>query len=281
MTPSLFEGGAVSLTATALAAARTNGDGTQPWSAAAAVQLSPGSVSSMPATPVTVMESSLRQPPFIIVPRRDILRQLSLGAALMTVPGLFAEELARTPRLTEGPFYPDKFPLDTDNDLLVLGDSLTPAVGDVTWLTGRVLNSRGEPVRNALVEIWQCDANGVYIHTRSFGGHERQDKNFQGYGRFLTGRTGEYVFRTIRPVPYSGRTAHIHAKVRQNQKELLTTQIFIKGFAGNERDNLWSNIRDPKARELVTVPFDPIKVSQGVTQLAANCDLILGITPEG
>ena len=225
------------------------------------------------------MKHNLLHAPSIIVPRRGFLRQLSLGAAFMTVPGLFAEELARTPKLTEGPFYPDKFPLDTDNDLLVLGDSLTPAVGDITWFTGKVLDARGEPVRNALVEIWQCDVNGVYIHTKSFGGHDRQDKNFQGYGRFLTGQTGEYGFRTIRPVPYSGRTAHIHVKVRQNQKELLTTQIFIKGFAGNEKDNLWSNFRDPKIRDLVTVPFTPIKVGQ-TSQLSAYCDLVLGMTPQ-
>src|SRR5437016_7413284 len=134
--------------------------------------------------------------------RRGFLRHIGLGAALMAVPGAFAEELSRTPRLTEGPFYPDKLPLDTDNDLLIVNDSITPAVGEVTWLSGRVLDSRGDAVRNALVEIWQCDHNGVYIHSRNMAGHSQQDKNFQGFGRFLTGSTGEYVFRTIKPVPY-------------------------------------------------------------------------------
>src|SRR5258707_15600635 len=89
---------------------------------------------------------------------------LALGvgaAALMTVRGAFAEELARTPRLTEGPFYPDKLPLDTDNDLIIINDSITPAIGEVTWVSGRVLDSRGDPIRNALIEIWQCDHNGV------------------------------------------------------------------------------------------------------------------------
>jgi protocatechuate 3,4-dioxygenase beta subunit len=138
--------------------------------------------------------------------RRSFLRQLSFSAALLATPGAFAEELARTPRLTEGPFYPDKLPLDTDNDLLIVNDRITPAVGEIAWLGGRVLDARGEPIRNALVEIWQCDHNGVYLHSGNFGGHTQQDANFQGYGRFLTSGTGEYVFRTIKPVPYPGRT---------------------------------------------------------------------------
>src|SRR5436190_18633798 len=94
--------------------------------------------------------------------RRRFLRSISIGAALLAVPGAFAEELTRTPRQTEGPFYPDKLPLDTDNDLIIVNDNLTPALGEVTWVSGRVLDARGDPIRNALVEIWQCDANGVY-----------------------------------------------------------------------------------------------------------------------
>src|SRR6266571_7962299 len=97
--------------------------------------------------------------PDLLPNRRHFLGRLSLGAALFTVPGAFAEELLRTPRLTEGPFYPDKLPLDTDNDLLLINDRLTPAVGEVTWLSGRVLDAHGDPIRNALVEIWQCDHN--------------------------------------------------------------------------------------------------------------------------
>ena len=67
----------------------------------------------------------------------------------------------------EGPFYPDKLPLDTDNDLLIINDGITPAVGEITHLTGRILDAKGNPVRNALVEIWQCDSNGAYLHTGS------------------------------------------------------------------------------------------------------------------
>ena len=136
------------------------------------------------------------------------------GAAAFTTRGLFADELVRTPRQTEGPFYPNKLPLDTDNDLLVINDGITPAVGEVTYLTGRILDAKGGPVRNALVEIWQVDNNGAYIHTEDPHG-EKHDKNFQGFGRFLTGSTGEYYFRTIKPVLYTGRTRHIHFKIKK------------------------------------------------------------------
>src|SRR4051812_49393383 len=104
-----------------------------------------------------------------------------------TVRGAFAEELTRTPSQTEGPFYPNKLPLDTDNDLLVINDGITPAIGDVTHLTGKILDAKGNPVKNAVVEIWQCDANGVYLHTKdSEPKKDKQDKNFQGFGRFVT-----------------------------------------------------------------------------------------------
>ncbi len=225
------------------------------------------------------MNTNFLQPVSFAPSRRAFLRQLALGSALFAVPGAFAEELTRTPRLTEGPFYPDKLPLDTDNDLLIVNNGITPAVGEASWVSGRVLDSRGEPIRNALVEIWQCDHNGVYLHSRNFGGHEKQDKNFQGYGRFLTGSTGEYVFRTIKPMPYTGRTPHIHYKVRRSGKELLTTQLFIKGYPGNERDNVWSNVRDAKARTAITVDFAPLKGSR-IGELAARFDLVLGFTPE-
>src|SRR5438477_10385727 len=101
-----------------------------------------------------------------LLTRRGVLRGgLALGALALFTPGVFAEQLARTPRLTEGPFYPDKLPLDTDNDLLLVNDAITPAVGEVTHLTGRVLGPSGEPIRDAVVEIWQVDNRGVYLHS--------------------------------------------------------------------------------------------------------------------
>ena len=93
----------------------------------------------------------------------------AVGIGALFTPGVFAQKLIQTPRQTEGPFYPNKMPLDTDNDLLIINNAITPAVGEVTHLTGRVLDNRGNPVKGALVEIWQVDHNGCYIHSRDSG----------------------------------------------------------------------------------------------------------------
>ena len=215
----------------------------------------------------------------IILPRsrRDFLSTLVLGATAFTTRGLFADELVRTPKQTEGPFYPNKLPLDTDNDLLVINDGITPAVGEVTYLTGRILDAKGDPVRSALVEIWQVDNKGVYIHTRDSSGRNR-DTNFQGYGRFTTSSSGEYYFRTIKPVPYTGRTPHIHVKVKKGGKELLTTQIFVSGHPQNQRDGVLRGVRNAFDRELVLVDFKPIKESK-IGELSAQFDIVVGRTP--
>jgi len=206
-----------------------------------------------------------------------------LGAAAFTTPGVFAEQLALagTPPMTEGPFYPDKLPLDTDNDLIIINNSITPAVGDITHLTGRVLDASGSRMRNVVVEIWQCDANQVYLHTAdSVNKADQRDKNFQGFGRFLTGSKGEYYFRTIKPVPYPGRPApHIHVKVKKADRELLTTQMYINGHPGNRRDGVFGDLRDPIDRELVLIDFKPVKDSK-IGELAANFDIVLGRTPD-
>jgi protocatechuate 3,4-dioxygenase, beta subunit len=210
--------------------------------------------------------------------RRAFLGSLALGASAFAARGAFAEELVRTPRQTEGPFYPDKLPLDTDNDLIVVNDNLTSAVGEITHLSGRLLDHKGDPIRNALIEIWQVDANGAYLHTKD-PAHSKFNSNFQGYGRFLTGSTGEYYFRTIKPVPYTGRTPHIHVKIRKGNKELLTTQFYIKGCPDNERDGIYRSLTDPKARDSVTLAFTPVEGSK-LGELAARGDVVIGLTPE-
>ncbi|HXY33107.1 MAG TPA: protocatechuate 3,4-dioxygenase [Planctomycetaceae bacterium] len=212
-----------------------------------------------------------------LLSRRTLLRgSLALGASAFWVRGAFADELSRTPSLTEGPFYPPKLPLDTDNDLLIINDNIMPAIGEVTHLSGRVLSQSGEPLRNAVVEIWQCDGNGVYIAQEDADG---RDSNFQGFGRFLTGSSGEYYFRTIKPVPYPGRTPHIHVKVKKGDRELLTTQFFINGYSQNQRDGIFLGIRDPLDRELVLVDFKPIQESK-IGELSARMNIVIGRTPE-
>lgn len=199
----------------------------------------------------------------------------SVGLAAYFTPGVFADQLMQTPKQEEGPFYPDKMPLDTDNDLLIINDAITPAVGEVTHLSGRILDKRGEPLSNAIVEIWQVDNNASYLHSKS-DNYKRRDGNFQGFGRFLTGSTGEYYFRTIKPVQYPGRLApHIHFAIKAKGRERLTTQMYVKGHPGNARDFVLNAVRDPKARELIIVDFNPIKAS-ATGELSAKFDIIMG-----
>ncbi len=211
--------------------------------------------------------------------RRGFLGGLTVGALAFSAPGAFAEELVRTPRQTQGPFYPDKLPLDTDNDLLIINDSITPAVGEVTHLSGKILDARGEPIRSAVVEIWQVDSHGAYLHSGSVN-RDKRDPNFQGFGRFLTGSSGEYYFRTVKPVAYPGRTPHIHFAVKVKGQDKFTTQCYVKGEPKNARDGILNGIRDRKARDAVIVDFAPIKGSR-IGELAARFDIVLGFTPAG
>lgn len=209
--------------------------------------------------------------------RRRFLKNAAFSAVAFSTSGLFAEELTRTARQAEGPFYPDKLPLDTDNDLLIVNDGITPAVGEITHLSGRILSRSGEPIRNAVVEIWQADSTGAYIHTR--GRREKMDKNFQGFGRFLTSSTGEYYFRTIKPTQYVGRAPHIHYAIYQSGKRVLTTQLYVKGDPRNDEDFLYREAKTAEAKATIVTDFSPIPDSKA-GELVAKWDVVLGMTPK-
>lgn len=214
--------------------------------------------------------------------RRSVLEGMTFGAAALTAPGLLADALARTAATTEGPFYPDKLPLDTDNDLLLVNDNITPAVGEITHLGGRILSSTGQPIRNAFVEIWQTDVDGNYLHSRGRNDGETFDGNFQGYGRFLTDAQGRYYFRTIKPVAYTlqgmFRAPHIHVAVSKGGERVFTSQALVKGHEANERDFL---IRRMSAAQLETllVEYHPMPGSR-LGELIASFDIVLGHTAE-
>ena len=208
--------------------------------------------------------------------RRRFLKALAAGGAFFTTPGLFAQSLSITPAQTLGPYYPNRMPLDQDNDLIIQGESITPAAGEITWLTGKVLGVNGRPLRNALVEIWQADRNGAYIHTAS--PIANRDANFQGYGKFLTGSTGEYLFRTVKPGLYPGRTRHVHYQITATNGQKLVTQLYVEGDPLNANDGVLNGIRDLSLRNSVIVPWTPIAGSP-TGELAANFDIIFGMTP--
>jgi len=207
--------------------------------------------------------------------RREFVALSAVGLAVATSSALRAANLVPTPRQTEGPFYPDRLPLDQDNDLVSIRGGARHAKGIVTHLHGRIVDAQGKPVRGAVIEIWQCDANGVYLHPHG-GDRARLDADFQGFGRFRVADDGAYRFRTIRPVSYPGRTPHIHVKVLHGDTELLTTQCYVAGDPGNERDGILRSIRDPAAKRSVMVDFAP-KGDRG--ELVGNFDVVLGKTP--
>jgi protocatechuate 3,4-dioxygenase beta subunit len=197
----------------------------------------------------------------------------TLTAALIACPVVLtahAQPVPRprpTPVQTEGPFYPVAFPADADNDLLRNG-ALRYQRGQPAWLDGTLRDLEGRPVRGAQVEIWQCDEAGHYDHP---GDGSRQDPAFQGFGRTAVDADGRWRFRTIRPVPYSGRTPHIHVKVRLGQRELLTTQLYVEGDPGNARDFLWRRL-DTADRAAVTLPY-----TAGSDGVQARAALVLAL----
>jgi protocatechuate 3,4-dioxygenase beta subunit len=227
------------------------------------------------------MQTTKRELSYLL-PRRQTLMAIAGFASLpFYARGAFAEELTRTARVEEGPFYPRKLPLDTDNDLLIINDSITPAVGEVTAISGRLLDSGGSPIRNALIEIWQVDNTATYLEEENRSARTGFDGNFQGFGRFLTGSTGDYLFRTIKPVPYHGRPApHVHFKVKIKGREPWTTQLFVKGHPGNAQDQIYRRVGDAKALATVTAEFLPVKDSP-IGELQARFDIVIGTTARG
>jgi protocatechuate 3,4-dioxygenase beta subunit len=191
---------------------------------------------------------------------RPFPRRLLLAAAGITVLPLHSSRaagLAATPSQTEGPFYPAAFPADSDNDLVQVRGQAARAMGTILHLQGRVLDAAGKPLDGALVEIWQCDAHGLYDHPRQ-PGRERRDGAFQGYGKMLTDAQNTYRFRTLKPVAYPGRAPHIHLKVATADGRQLTTQFYLAGDPQNERDFVYrAAARDPRQRERIDMRLQP------------------------
>lgn len=184
--------------------------------------------------------------------RRSLVAAALLGGAALAVPRMAAAALLPTPRQMEGPFYPTTLPLDADADLLTVTGRSERAQGTPIHVFGRLLDGEGRPVAGARIEIWQCDAFGVYHHPRSPG---EADPNFQGFGATVASADGAWRFRTIRPVPYPGRTPHIHFAVLPPGGQRFTTQMYVAGEPLNECDVLLSRVRDPGERARLIVPL--------------------------
>ena len=154
--------------------------------------------------------------------------------ALPTQESFAEKELLKTPADYEGPFYPVTSQDDIDSDLIHVKGMTGVARGDVMNLSGRIVNTSGEPQGGLIIEIWQTDPHGRYKHPDDSTPGER-DPNFQYWGAAVTGSDGSYSFKTIVPGAYYPRPAHIHYKVLRDNKLILTSQIYFTKPAEGER----------------------------------------------
>lgn len=199
-------------------------------------------------------------------------RTFLTGFSGLTLYSIASSARARvTPWQSLGPFYPHKLPVDSDADLTFVDGKNGQATGQFTRLSGRVTDQSGAPIKNARVEIWQCDAFGAYHHPRDGGG---VDPFFQGYGQTITDNNGNYRFKTIKPVAYPGRAPHIHMKVIDGSRELVT-QIYIQGEPANKRDFLLNAIRNEQSRQSLEVAFEASR-DPAESELVARFDPVLG-----
>ena len=222
--------------------------------------------------------------PRILTPqlgRRHFVRglvEVTVAAALPIRPGLAAADgLVATPAQIEGPFYPPDWTGDIDNDLVQITGEAARALGQITHVTGRVLDASGAPIKGAAIEIWQCDANGRYRHPNDTSWiRTKRDAAFQGRGRMLSGDDGTYAFRTIKPVSYPGRTPHIHFSIASPGRERLITQMYVAGEPQNERDGILNGIRDARQRDSVIVSLQPGD-SLEPSALMGTFDIVLAV----
>lgn len=192
-------------------------------------------------------------------PRRPLL---IAAAAALALPALAQPRRQPLAAMTDGPFYPpprwrERW-ADWDADLVHVqrdGRTLT-ARGEHLALALQVADTAGRAIDGAEVEIWQCDALAAYRHPRVVTTAEGFDPGFQGFGSTRSGRDGSLRFLTIRPVPYPGRTPHIHLKLRHASFGTLTTQLFVAGDPGNDADALWRALT-PDDREALAMALQP------------------------
>ena len=190
-------------------------------------------------------------------------RTLFTLCGALIFPGISYGSLIRTPWQGEGPFYPDRIPEDTDNDLVKNGDTSVEAGGKILILNGILVNLDSQPVKGVSIEIWQTDKNGVYLHSGSFA-RDIMDKKFQGLGRTKTDRNGRFFFRTIVPTEYPGRTPHIHMKLWREGKNVLTTQLYIHDHPQNKKDFLFQrmSLAEQRINSMKLIPASDKKTAE-------------------
>lgn len=222
---------------------------------------------------------------------RQFFKSMAIASAGFTLPGFLAEAATISPILTQGPYYPlaNNIPLDKDNDLIQLNDNLTLAGGVITYLHGRVLDANGHPVRGALVELWHADREGDYLHSTNAARNPACDPSFAGFGQYLTGSDGRYLFRTTKAGLYPGRTRHTHVGVTlPGRTTRSSTQTFWNetalDLAGrpwatqNANDGVFMGITNTAQRNSVLLDFTPVPWTT-TGEVQAEWDFVSGFTP--
>jgi len=195
---------------------------------------------------------------------------LGAGAALSALawPAL-ASSRRGVAAMTDGPFYPPRAWReqwsDWDADLSrVQHDGRTlEARGELLGLELQLMDVDGRRIDGAEVEIWQCDALAAYRHPGVRQVVGQYDPGFQGFGASRSDRDGQLRFRSIKPVPYPGRTPHIHIKIRHASFGEVTSQLFVAGDPGNARDFLWRAV-DPADRAMLEMQLQPAAADSGL-----------------
>jgi protocatechuate 3,4-dioxygenase beta subunit len=201
--------------------------------------------------------------------RRSILGTCAaVAASAIALPALASSRRVIAP-MTDGPFYPPRAWrerwTDWDADLTTVqrdGRTLI-ATGERLGLDLQLSDGAGRIVDGAQVEIWQCDSMASYRHPRVPMEEGRHDAGFQGFGAASSSRDGKLSFRTIRPVPYPGRTPHIHIKLRHPSFGEVSSQLFVAGDPGNARDFLWRGLA-PADREALEMRLQAAPADSGL-----------------
>jgi protocatechuate 3,4-dioxygenase beta subunit len=191
--------------------------------------------------------------------RRTVIK-FGLGAGMLLTGGACSKAQTQgnshwTPRQTEGPFYPVQQQADKDVDLTMIDGHSERAKGQVIRVQGRVLDTNGEILTNAFVEIWQANSEGKYRHPRD-PNNAPIDPNFQGWGQTNTSAQGRYGFKTIKPGAYPAgpdwtRPPHIHFKAAKDGFASLTTQMYFPDEQLNNIDRILQSLTEPEQRVVI------------------------------
>ena len=212
-----------------------------------------------------------------------------LGLVGIAAPAILRAQqlptLTPTAPQVEGPFYPyDDMPSDLDADLVRVTGVDAQAQGQVTHVTGSVRGIDGAPLAGALIEIWQCDNGGRYLHHGDPNTNRPRDSGFQGYGRTLTDADGAFRFRTIKPIAYTAilggreiwRAPHIHIIASTGGERRLTSQLYVDGDAHNATDILLNRLTSDAERAGIVRPYQPADdIESGA--LRVHYDLIVAV----